>query len=204
MGPIQPHIWWIQGLFPRGKVAGAWSWPLTSNYWRGHEYVNLYIHLATFMPITVAARSKARNVFARSNAGIVGANPTRGMDVCVRLFSVSAVLYVGRGVSSDWSPVQGVLPTMHTISSRQTMWLANYCYIEAEGTLATNSSVPIGSIEEPGWTNKGTHGSPYDFACLLRAGFLLGLLFNPENGGDIFLRNITFFRADYMAVYPRR
>jgi hypothetical protein len=35
-------------------------------------------------PITVAALSKARNVFARSNAGIVGSNPTRGMDVCLR------------------------------------------------------------------------------------------------------------------------
>jgi hypothetical protein len=31
--------------------------------------------------ITVAARSKAWIVFARSNTGIVGLNPTRGMDV---------------------------------------------------------------------------------------------------------------------------
>jgi hypothetical protein len=29
----------------------------------------------------VAARSKARNVFARSNAGFVGSNSTQGMDV---------------------------------------------------------------------------------------------------------------------------
>jgi hypothetical protein len=40
------------------------------------------------MPVTVATRSKAWTVFARSNAGIVGSNPTRGMDVCVRLFCV--------------------------------------------------------------------------------------------------------------------
>jgi hypothetical protein len=32
---------------------------------------------------TNAARSKAWTVFARSNAGIVGSNPTQGMDVCV-------------------------------------------------------------------------------------------------------------------------
>jgi hypothetical protein len=38
------------------------------------------------MPITVAAWSKAWTVFARSNAGIVGSNPTQGIDVCVRLF----------------------------------------------------------------------------------------------------------------------
>jgi hypothetical protein len=31
-------------------------------------------------------RSKAWTVFVRSNSGIVGSNPTRGMDVCVRLF----------------------------------------------------------------------------------------------------------------------
>jgi hypothetical protein len=34
----------------------------------------------------VAARSTAWTVFARSNTGIVGSNPTWGMDVCVRLF----------------------------------------------------------------------------------------------------------------------
>jgi hypothetical protein len=37
-----------------------------------------------YKPITVAAQSKAWIVFARSNTGIVGANSTRGMDVCVR------------------------------------------------------------------------------------------------------------------------
>jgi hypothetical protein len=36
--------------------------------------------------ITVAARSKKQIVFARSNAGIVGSNPTQIMDVCVRAF----------------------------------------------------------------------------------------------------------------------
>jgi hypothetical protein len=37
----------------------------------------------TLTPITVAARSKAWYIFARSNAGMVGSNPTQGMDVCV-------------------------------------------------------------------------------------------------------------------------
>jgi hypothetical protein len=39
-------------------------------------------------PITVAARSKARTVFALSNTGVAISNPTRGMDVHVRLFCV--------------------------------------------------------------------------------------------------------------------
>jgi hypothetical protein len=33
-------------------------------------------------PITVAARSKAWNVFSRSNNGIVGSNPIQGMESC--------------------------------------------------------------------------------------------------------------------------
>jgi hypothetical protein len=40
------------------------------------------------MPITEAAQSKAWAVFARSNAGIVGSNPTWDMDVCVCVYSV--------------------------------------------------------------------------------------------------------------------
>jgi hypothetical protein len=43
-------------------------------------------------PITVAARSKAWNIFARSNTGIVVSNPAQGMDVCLRLFCVCVVL----------------------------------------------------------------------------------------------------------------
>jgi hypothetical protein len=39
-------------------------------------------------PITVATRSKAWTVFARSNTEIVGSNPTWGMDVCVCVCSV--------------------------------------------------------------------------------------------------------------------
>jgi hypothetical protein len=42
----------------------------------------------------MVARSKAWTFFARSNAGIVGSNPTWGMDVCVRLFCACADLRV--------------------------------------------------------------------------------------------------------------
>jgi hypothetical protein len=47
-----------------------------------------YAYLITGLPITVAARFKAWTVFARSNAGILGSNPTQGMDVCVCVYSV--------------------------------------------------------------------------------------------------------------------
>jgi hypothetical protein len=45
-------------------------------------------------PVTVAAQSKARTVFARSNAGIVGSNPTQDMGVCVCVYSMFVLPYV--------------------------------------------------------------------------------------------------------------
>jgi hypothetical protein len=58
-------------------------------------------------PIAVAARSKAWNVFAHLNTGIVGSNPTQGMDVCVY-----SVFVWGSGLATGWFPVQKVLPTV--------------------------------------------------------------------------------------------
>jgi hypothetical protein len=49
------------------------------------DQINLTNYI--FTPVPLAARSKARNVFVRSNTGIVGSNPARGTDVCPR-FSV--------------------------------------------------------------------------------------------------------------------
>jgi hypothetical protein len=75
-----------------------------------------YFHVLNYLtPITVAARSKAWTVFARANTGIVGSNPTWGMNVCVHLFCVYAVLCAGSGLVTDLSPIQGVLPTVYSI-----------------------------------------------------------------------------------------
>jgi hypothetical protein len=41
-----------------------------------------------------------RRLFARSNTGVVDSDPTRGMDVCVRLFCVYVVLCVGSGLAT--------------------------------------------------------------------------------------------------------
>jgi hypothetical protein len=54
--------------------------------------LNYLRYLWTLSPITVAAQFKAWTVFARSNAGIMGSNPTQGMDVCMFiLFVLSCV-----------------------------------------------------------------------------------------------------------------
>jgi hypothetical protein len=58
----------------------------------------------------VAERSKAWTVFAHSDAGIVGSNLTQGMNVsCVYVYSV----YLGRGLATGRSLVQGVLPVVY-------------------------------------------------------------------------------------------
>jgi hypothetical protein len=36
----------------------------------------------------------------------------------------------------------------------------------------------------------------------LNTGFLFGLFFDPEDGGDMFLRNVGYLSKDYMALYP--
>jgi hypothetical protein len=46
------------------------------------EFLNVWI----FKYITVVMRSKARNIFARSNNGILGLNPTGDTDACVHFF----------------------------------------------------------------------------------------------------------------------
>jgi hypothetical protein len=35
------------------------------------------------------------------------------------------------------------------------------------------------------------------------AGFLLRLFFDPENGCDMFLRNVGGFSTEYTALYPK-
>jgi hypothetical protein len=52
----------------------------------------------------VVVRSKVWTVFARSNAGNVCSNPIQGMDVCVRLVCVCAVVCVGSNLVTGWSP----------------------------------------------------------------------------------------------------
>jgi hypothetical protein len=63
------------------------------------------------MQISFPAR--AWTVFVRTDAGIVGSNPTQGMDFwCMRLFCVCVVLCLGSGLAAGWSLVQGDLPSV--------------------------------------------------------------------------------------------
>jgi hypothetical protein len=48
-----------------------------------YKFITFFIFIGVrhCLPVTVAERSKACTVFARSQAGIVGSNPSQGMDV---------------------------------------------------------------------------------------------------------------------------
>jgi hypothetical protein len=49
----------------------------------------------------------------------------------------------------------------------------------------------------------GSHSGGY--ACyIFHAGFLLGLFFEPEDTGDLFLRNVGWLSTDSTVLYPRR
>jgi hypothetical protein len=78
------------------------SWTDAPCVWGG--VLLLYSALQILLlPVTVDERSKACTVFARSEAGIVGSNPTQGMDVwcvcvCVCVF---LCLCTGRGLATS-------------------------------------------------------------------------------------------------------
>jgi hypothetical protein len=69
---------------------------------------------ANIIGVTVAELFKAWNALARLDAGIVGSDPTRGMDVYVDMYVCFMFMLscVGRGLAMSWSPVQGVLPAV--------------------------------------------------------------------------------------------
>jgi hypothetical protein len=74
------------------------------------------------LPVTVAAPSTAWTVFARLGPGIVGSNPTQGMDVhgcfvvCNRLLCVCVVLCLGSGLATGLSFVQGAISSVKIIA----------------------------------------------------------------------------------------
>jgi hypothetical protein len=61
---------------------------------------------------TVAERSKACTVFARSEAGIVALSPTQGMAVW---YVYAFILCLGSGLATSCSHVQEVLPSVKMI-----------------------------------------------------------------------------------------
>jgi hypothetical protein len=51
------------------------------------------------------------------------------MDVCVRLFCV-CILYVGSGLATGWSPVQGVFPNVYKLKLNSVAFSPQANYTE--------------------------------------------------------------------------
>jgi hypothetical protein len=112
----------VQDRAHGGHLVGPWCW---KEYMTLHIYIS---HLAScilklipdfnsiiiFQPVTVAERSKACSVFARSEAVTVVSNPTQGMDVwdMYAFFCVCVILCLGSGLETGQSLVQGVLQSV--------------------------------------------------------------------------------------------
>jgi hypothetical protein len=78
------------------------------------------------------------------------------------------------------------------------------------GVMKTSRDIAPCSPLKVGRRLRGTrrihlHGRSVSHACyLLHADFLLGLSFDPEDGGEMFLRNVGWLSTDYTALYYRR
>jgi hypothetical protein len=48
----------------------------------------------------------------------------------------------------------------------------------------------------------GTYHKQSSASCLLHVGFLLGLFFTPEDGGDVSLQIVGLCSVDYMGFTP--
>jgi hypothetical protein len=91
-----------------------------------------------YLPVAAAEQSKACTVFARSEAVIVGSNPTQGTDVwCVCVILCLCCLCLGRGLATSWSPVQGVLPSVNDQETEKSALCSK-----------SGSKLPNGSNEE--------------------------------------------------------
>jgi hypothetical protein len=102
-----------------GLSVGSVSNTFGSAVWQMAEiylemFCSFYKILRLILPVTVGSWSKAWTISNRLDAGIVGSNPTRGMNVyvCVYVYSMFLLSCVGRGLAMSWSLIQGVLPTV--------------------------------------------------------------------------------------------
>jgi hypothetical protein len=68
--------------------------------------------------------------------------------------------------------------------------------VESQPTFQRNISLPSSGSNKPSKI-------PAELVTCFHAGFLLGL-FDTEDGGDTFLRNIGWLSTDYTALYPRK
>jgi hypothetical protein len=73
-------------------LSSSFETEATTCKWLRRNVALLLYSLVFKLPITVAELSKAWTVFDRSNTGVLGSNPTWGMNVCVSLFCLCCLV----------------------------------------------------------------------------------------------------------------
>jgi hypothetical protein len=84
------------------------------------------------------------------------------------------------------------------LDSNMTSVFVHRVQILRNRPISTFTVVTTGLLEM--WPDNGQSFA----ACLLHDGFLLSLIFDLEDGGDMFLRNVGRLSPEYKALYPRR
>jgi hypothetical protein len=105
---------------PSGRFPPDFPYGIVLFVSRSHIYIYIYIYnlfpITTTGPLQWPCDLRHELLSLAGKLGSWGSNSTQGMDVCLRLFYVCVVLCVGKGLAPGWSPVQGVLPTVYTIT----------------------------------------------------------------------------------------
>jgi hypothetical protein len=110
---------WLGPLGLRSQVGvldSPWWWAWSGRWddkWQGKPEVAPNIHSFEYSQSLYSfGRSQWQRGLRHELSSSVGSNPTRSMDVCVRLFCVCVLLCVRSGLATGWSPVEGVLPSV--------------------------------------------------------------------------------------------
>jgi hypothetical protein len=164
-----------------------------------YRYIGILTRSYHNKPITVTVLSKAWTLFARSNTGVMGSNPTRGMDVCVRFFCICAVLCAGSGLSTgsptdcvkrlkNWKTGQSSTKGCRAIDSYRNTYQPRFKLHEVSLQRLTT----VGSIRRNSWCTIFSSKIFYfpnvvnfkEEACIQRRPMFKSIWL--RNGGDIF------------------
>jgi hypothetical protein len=89
-------------------------------------------------------------------------------------------------------------------SQNKAYFFKNFVFWDMTSCSPWKVSRRFGGIFRPSSSGSKNKSSKKVACYLLHIGFLLGLFFYPEDGSDMFFRNISWISTDYTALHPKR